>query len=132
MENQVIKQFYLYAVMFLSLCFTVGGIIVAVNAVASYLLPTSYYNKNWEVMELDKQRSIVESDASLSVEERNKELKRLDSERIMIEQRAAEQERIDFANTKANSLRTLISAIACIVVALPIYIYHWRKTRQVV
>ena len=52
MFSKNIRALYLYAVCFITLMMTLGGIIFTVNAIADHFLASNYYNDNYSVRQI--------------------------------------------------------------------------------
>ncbi len=112
--NTVIKNVYIYLVLFATLMMTIGGSIAAFMAVADIVFPAPYYQSFEEYNQRDKyQEPGAETTEKLS----EGELKsRYDA---MV---AAETNR-----QKSRAQNNLLKSAGWIVVPLPVFIYYQRR-----
>lgn len=113
----MIKNVYIYLVLFATLMMTIGGSVAAFMAVADIVYPTPYYQSFEEYKQYDKQRDPnVDNLEKLS----ETELKaRYDA---MVESELNRQ--------KSRAQNTLIKSLGWIIVPLPVFVYYQRRLRE--
>lgn len=97
-----LRNVYLYLVSFVTLMMILGGIIFTVQNITDVVFPTNYYNGP-----IAAQKS-----GNLSAK---------DKKAIQEEQKTMQ------ANQRTESKKSVAKSIAVVLVALPTFIYHWRK-----
>lgn len=106
-----IRTVYLYLVCFVTLMMVIFGTVDLIRSVVTFLYPPPTYTPGPLDLKLR-----VQDDPSLTTE-LLKEQARFD------EERQRQQQRYDQA-------RRLAQAFSLLLVALPIYVYHWRRIQQ--
>lgn len=99
-----IRNLYLYLVSFVSLMMILMGVIFTVQNITDVVFPTNYY-----------EMSPVEKTGNLSIEE----------QKIYAENQKRYEE-----NRNIESKKNVAKSIAVVVVALPTFVYHWRKVEK--
>lgn len=111
-----IRILYLYIVSFITLCMLVGAFVGVVNTTVSYLAPNaSYYADVYTTSKegVSTDTSVVSStDNTTAIENYKKGLE----QRIL--------------NQKTKNLKEMFSAIAVLVVAVPLFVYHWSRIEK--
>jgi len=105
-----IRTVYLYLVSFVTLIMMIVGTVQTVDAIVTLVYPPPLY---YPIPEAPK---IPTPDQNVPVE--------LLQERARIEQQRQEQQ------VRYERVRLLAGALALLAVALPIYLYHWRKVQE--
>jgi len=100
-----LRNVYLYLVSFVSLMMILMGVIFTVQNITDVIFKTNYY---YEAMPIEKT-------GSLSVEEQKK---------------YEENQKMYKENSDIESKKKVVKSMAVIVVALPTFIYHWRKVEK--
>lgn len=115
-EKDVIKNIYIYLVLFATLMMTIGGSVGVFMAAADLIAPSPYYQtfeeyKQWQYSDEEKggQQNLTEEQLRSSYE-------------AMI---AAEKER-EIARAK----NSLIKSFGWIVIPLPVFLYYQKRLRQ--
>jgi len=100
-----LRNVYLYVVSFVTLIMILVGLIFTVQNVTDVFFPTNYY---YESMQLEKTGVLSAEDKKIYEEnqERNNE------------------------NRRTESKKNVAKSIAVVLVALPTFIYHWRKIER--
>lgn len=107
------RNIYLYLVALVTLMMIVFGMVAFFNNVARFLLPVEYRSY---ITLMDVEMEFVNSGRDVPSQN---ELSRLRQERMDNED----------ARTQAYRVRDLVSSLAVWVVALPFYLYHWKKIK---
>ncbi|MFW2488963.1 hypothetical protein [Clostridium chromiireducens] len=100
-----LRNLYLYLVCFVSLMMVLAGIIFTVQNITDLMFPTNYY---YEGISPDKSGSLSEYDKKIYEENQ-----------IRYEQ-----------NRSIESKKNVAKSVAVVVVALPTFLYHWRKVEK--
>lgn len=100
-----LRNVYLYLVSFTALMLIVGGLIFTVQNITDVLFPTNY---SYEPIPLEKTADITAED-----------------KKIMEENRLKMEE-----NRKTDSKKNVAKSVAVVIVALPVFFYHWRKIEK--
>jgi glucan phosphoethanolaminetransferase (alkaline phosphatase superfamily) len=100
-----LRNIYLYLVSFVSLMMIIGGLIFTVQNITDVIYPTNTY---YEPYPVDKGNTLTEEEKKLN--EENK--KKYDENRRM------------------DSRKSVAKSVAVVVVALPVFAYHWRKIEK--
>lgn len=101
--SKYIRIIYLYIVSFITLGMLVGGIISFVNSVTEYFYPTDYI--------FFREENVDKYDY--------KEYSLIDESETQIEKE----------NARIRQIKEIATNTAIIVVAIPLYIYHWKKVQ---
>lgn len=114
--EEMIKNVYVYLVLFATLMMTIGGSVAAFMAVADIVAPSPYYQsfeeyKNWGGVE--RMKSETESEVRLTEEELRENYE------AMIEA----NKKTEIERAKNN----LVKSFGWIVIPLPIFIYFQRR-----
>jgi hypothetical protein len=106
-----IRRIYLYLVSFATLMMMIVGTVQIIQAVVDFTVkqPREFAPKSVRYEELSK----------------NTKLTKAEIEKQIKEEEAMEQERQRYWR-----IRRLIDNLALIVVAAPVYVYHWRKIQR--
>lgn len=100
-----LRNVYLYLVSFVSLMMILMGIIFTVQNITDVMFPTNYYYESFP----------SEKTGSLSVEDQKS---------------YEENQKIQEQNRNIESKKNVAKSIAVVIVALPTFIYHWRKVEK--
>jgi len=109
-----LRQIYLYLVSFVALMILVAGLIQTVMAVADFFIPQTYYVPG--PAEIYNRYRVPDGERQMPEE--------IIEQEIEFEK---EQARTSSLASRYSSLRR---AAAYVVVALPVWLYHWRKIQQ--
>lgn len=121
-----IRILYLYIVSFITLCMMVGSFVGIVNTTISYLYPTANYyggyypattTKDYVSTDVNTGSGVISGDTSIYDEQ-----KAIDAYKKGL----ADEE----LTQKRRSLKSIFGAIAVLVVATPLYIYHFGKIEK--
>lgn len=113
MRNWTLKQAYLYLVSFVSLMILIAGLINTIMAVADLFTPKPYFSPG--PAEVYLRYSKLEGGAQIPKE-------------IIEEQLAFEKAR-ERENQLASVYQNVKRGLAYLVVALPVWLYHWKHVR---
>ncbi|HAA08331.1 MAG: hypothetical protein ACOX6F_07960 [Syntrophomonadaceae bacterium] len=116
--NSVIKNVYIYLVLFATLMMTIGGSVAAFMAVADIIAPAPYYQTFEEYKRWGMERTDL----------KDTEIAQLSEEELKIRYEAmvtAETER-QIIRAKNN----LIKSLGWIIIPLPIFIYYQRRLKD--
>jgi len=108
-----IRNIYLYLVAFVTLMMIVFGMAAFLNNVARLVFPLDY---RYYVTLMDVENEYINAGREAPPLE---ELKRLQQERMDI----------NMSRDRAYKIRELIGSLAVWLVALPFYLFHWRKIK---
>jgi len=97
-----LRNIYLYLVSFVTLMMILGGLIFTVQNVMDVIFPTDYYYESYPI---DKNGELSEEEKKINEENRKR----------------AEE------NRRTESKKNVAKSIAVVAVALPTFLYHWRK-----
>ncbi len=100
-----LRNVYLYFVSFVSLMLILIGLIFTIQNLADLLFPTNYY---YDTLPIDKNRQMTEEEKKAYEES----------------QRKSEQ------NQRTERSKNVAKSTAVVIVALPSFIYHWRKIEK--
>ena len=100
-----LRSVYLYLVSFVSLMMILMGVIFTVQNITDVMFPTNYYYEPYPTEKLGE----------LSEEE---------------QQKYEESQKRYYDNTVIESKKNVAKSVAVVVVALPTFIYHWRKVEK--
>lgn len=100
-----LRNIYLYLVSFVTLMMILGGLIFTVQNATDVLFPTNYY---YETYPVDKTGNLS------------------DEEKKIIEENQKRSEE----NRRTESKKSVAKSVAVVVVALPVFIYHWKKIEK--
>ncbi len=115
--NLVIKNVYIYLVLFATLMMTIGGSVAAFMAVADMVYPTPYYQSFEEYKQFDKQRNPD-----------GENLEKLSETELKARYDAMVTSEI--SRQKSRAQNSLIKSLGWIIVPLPIFIYYQRRLRE--
>lgn len=104
-----IEHVYFYLVSFITLILMIVGAINLTRTAIASLTPTVY------------------EDDRFTFEQQNLELWENKFGPELVERETSRHQEISRINYKRSLVRDLVSSLAFIVIALPIYLYHWRK-----
>lgn len=102
-----LRNIYLYLVSFVSLILIIAGLITFLGSVSDIFFPTEYYPPKLERM------NNYNKDLGMSREQYEAQI-----EKEMQQYKANEQNR---------RVNRSIRSLSMVIVALPFYLYHWRK-----
>ena len=102
-----LRNVYLYLVSFVALMMILSGTIFTVQNVTDVLFPSNYYSY--------PQPAPIEKAGTITAEDK----------KIYEENQKIQEE-----NQKNESKKNVAKSIAIVVVALPTFIYHWRKIEK--
>ena len=105
-----IRTIYLYLVCFVTLIMMIIGTVQTVDAIVTLAYPPPLYYPTPEELKMQAPNQNVPVEVL--------------QERARIEQQRQEQQ------VRYERVRFLAGALALLVVALPIYMYHWRKVQE--
>lgn len=100
-----LRNVYLYLVSFVALMMILIGLIFTVQNITDVLFPTDYYYESYP----------LEKEGGLTPEE---------------QKRADENRKRNEENQRTTNKKNVGKSIAVVLVALPTFIYHWRKAEQ--
>lgn len=100
-----LRSIYLYLVSFVSLMMIIMGVIFTVQNITDVMFPTNYYYEMYP----------AEKTGDLSEEEK---------------QQYEENQKKYYENTIVESKKNVAKSVAVVVVALPTFVYHWRKVEK--
>lgn len=100
-----LRSIYLYLVSFVSLMMIIMGVIFTVQNITDVMFPTNYYYEMYP----------AEKAGDLSEEEK---------------QKYEENQKKYYENTIVESKKNVAKSVAVVVVALPTFVYHWRKVEK--
>lgn len=102
-----LRNIYLYLVCFVSIILIIFGLIGFMNSLTDIFLPTEYYPSTVERMaQYNKDMNISKSD---------------------FEAQVAKEIEQNKTNQKNNKIREIIRNLSIFLVAVPFYLYHWKK-----
>lgn len=100
-----LRSIYLYLVSFVALMMILIGLIFTVQNITDVLFPTNYY---YSPIPAEKTPGMTEE-----------ELKKIEQENKLNEQ-----------NQIMQSKKSVAKSVAVVIVALPTFVYHWRKIEK--
>ena len=100
-----LRNIYLYLVSFVTLMMILGGLIFTVQNAMDVVFPTNYYYETYP----------VEKTGDLTVEQ-----KKINEE----------NQKRNEDNRRAESKKSVAKSVAVVAVALPVFIYHWKKIER--
>lgn len=107
-----LPNIYLYLVSFATLMMIIIGTVQLIQATTDFIYPPpSYYPDKTELIMRNKAQNIEMSPQQLE-------------EQVKLEREKWER------SQRYNSIRRLINGFSLLVVATPIYLYHWRKIQS--
>lgn len=101
-----LRNIYLYLVSFVALMMIIIGLIFTVQNLTDVIFPTNYYYYN--AVPIDKSQGMTEEEKK-------------DYE---------ESQRISEQNQRTENKKSVAKSISVVVIALPTFIYHWRKIEK--
>ncbi|KUG02633.1 hypothetical protein ASZ90_020001 [hydrocarbon metagenome] len=113
--NMVIKNVYIYLVLFATLMMTIGGSVAAFMAVADIVFPAPYYQSFEEYKQMGIKEPGNET-ANLS-----------DAE---LESRYEAMVTAEIGRQKSRAQNNLVKSLGWIVVPLPVFVYYQRRLRE--
>jgi glucan phosphoethanolaminetransferase (alkaline phosphatase superfamily) len=108
-----LRNIYLYLVSFVALMMMIIGLIFTVQNITDVLFPTSYYY--YESVPAEKTAGLTED-----------ELKKYEEEQRIYKQ----NQEINARNQRTDSMKNVAKSIAVVIIALPVFIYHWKKVEK--
>jgi hypothetical protein len=107
-----IREIYFYMVCLISIVLFIVGLVTTVDNIANYLKPTTYTTRASMVpMYKSDQNNSQMSDAEIN--------------RIVDEEVA-----MQINNEKIMALKNLLRGIVFLVIAVPLFAFHWRKAQN--
>lgn len=100
-----LRSVYLYLVSFVSLMMILMGVIFTVQNITDVMFPTNYY---YDMYPYEKMEGVSEEQQKIYEENQRK----------------------NYENIRIESKKNVAKSIAVVVVALPTFVYHWRKVEQ--
>lgn len=114
--NTMIKNVYIYLVLFATLMMTIGGSVAAFMAVADIVYPTPYYQSYEEFRQMGGQRDTkMENENSEKLSEPEMRA-RYDA---MVES--------EYNRQKSRAQNSLIKSLGWIIIPLPVFLYYQRR-----
>ena len=110
MRDWSIRTIYLYLVSFVTLMMIIWGTVQFINVVVAFVYPPPMY-------------SPTPAELKMRAENQNVPMEVVQEQARVEEQRQLQQVRYDRARRAAQTL-------ALLGVALPVYLYHWRKIQH--
>ena len=107
-----LRSIYLYLVSFVALMMILIGLIFTAQSITDVLFPTNYY---YAPIPPEKTSGMTEE-----------ELKKIEQENKMNEQ----NEKMNYLNQIMQSKKSVAKSVAVVIVALPTFVYHWRKIEK--
>lgn len=107
-----LRNIYLYLVSFVALMMIIIGLIFTVQNITDVLFPTNYY---FETAPIKKTPSMTEE-----------EFKKYEEEQRINEY----NQKMNYKNQLTDSKKNVAKSIAVVIVALPTFVYHWRKIEK--
>ena len=111
-----VRQTYFYLVCFATLLMVVIGVVQSVRAGLDLALPEEGYRPPLFEMHTQMQARLGQADSTFTREELQQ----------MADEEAARQERM----ARRRALRQLLGNLALVLIAAPLYLYHWRQVRR--
>ncbi len=109
-RNVSIREIYFYIVCLIAIVIFIIGLVGLSDGIANYIKPNSYMTKASIAPSYQSQNS------TLSAEEINK----------MVEEEIANS----LANDRNFALKSILRNSIMIVIAIPLFAFHWRKAQQ--
>lgn len=100
-----LRNIYLYLVSFVALMMIIAGTIFTVQSITDVLFPTNNY---FQPEMMDKTGNITSEDKKTYQENQIRQVE----------------------NQKIESKKNVAKSVAVVVVALPVFMYHWRKIEK--
>ncbi len=100
-----LRSIYLYLVSFVSLMMILMGVIFTVQNITDVMFPTNYY---YDMYPYEKMEGVSEEE----------------------QQKYEENQKRYYENSIIESKKNVAKSVAVVVVALPTFIYHWRKVEK--
>lgn len=122
-ERDVVKNVYIYLVLFATLMMTIGGSVAAFMAMADMAAPAPYYQSFEDFKHMDKEK--YDFGAGADVNDKNSNLSETelkDRYEAMVQMEKAKQ--VDRAKNN------LIKSFGWIIIPLPVFIYFQRRLVQ--
>lgn len=117
-----IRTLYLYIVSFVTLCMMVGAFVGIVNTTVSYFAPNvNYYGS---IYPMDYKSSTISAEDAKIINVTDK----LDIEKGVANYKAALAEETE--EQKLRNLKGIYNSIAVLVVASPLFAYHWSRIEK--
>ena len=113
MFSKNIRTIYLYLICLITLFMVIGGLIFTINSIGEYLLPIQHRSYYYDYIEENM------NNGNISVEDYEKY--------IEINQY---QDELEKENDRKQQLKEIIYRSSVFIVALPIYLYNWRKIEK--
>ncbi|HHV71377.1 MAG TPA: hypothetical protein GXX38_02045 [Clostridia bacterium] len=119
MGKLTIRSLYLYAVSFATLMMIIFGTVNLIMSVVELAYPEPGWGLTKSEIMLDKIRTLPREGGEIS-----------EQEMALIEKQAEEQLQREEDNRKFSRVRRVAQAGAMLVVAVPIYLYHWKQVQK--
>ena len=113
MFSKNIRTIYLYLVCLITLFMVIGGLIFTINSITEYIFPDNYTPYYYDYID----ESFENGKISIENYEKYIELNKYQND---LEQK----------NRQREQLKEIIYSASVFVVALPIYLYNWRKIEK--
>lgn len=115
MFSKNIRTIYLYLICLITLFMVIGGLISTIYNVTEYIFPNNYYR----IYGYDYIDSKEFENEPVSAQEYEEYIKMQEIDRLRDEQ-----------NNKRQDLKNIIYSATICIVALPVYLYNWRKIEK--
>ena len=125
-----IRTLYLYVVSFITLCMMVGAFVGIVNTTVSYFAPNvSYYGSIYPVdYAMDGNSTISAQEKENITSGATTGLTTFDEQKAIADYKAGFI-KAELAE-KTRNLKSIFSAIAVLLVASPLFVYHWSRIEK--
>lgn len=118
--DMVLRNLYVYLVLFATLMMSIGGSVAAFMAIADIVSPQTYY-QSYESYRLDQLRLYENNKNGTDVPRLTEEEIRASYDRLVADERARTRER---------AMNSLIKSLGWVVIPLPVFFYYQRRLRQ--
>lgn len=113
MFSKNIRTIYLYLVCLITLFMVIGGLIFTINSITEYIFPDNYRDYYYDYID----ESFENGKVSIEDYEKYIELNKY-------------QDELKQKNRQREQLKEIIYSASVFIVALPIYLYNWRKIEK--
>ena len=113
MFSKNIRTIYLYLVCLITLFMVIGGLIFTINSITEYIFPDNYRDYYYDYID----ESFENGKVSVEDYEKYIELNKY-------------QDQLKQKNRQREQLKEIIYSASVFIVALPIYLYNWRKIEK--
>lgn len=100
-----LRSVYLYLVSFVSLMMILMGVIFTVQNITDVMFPTNYY---YDTYPSEKMEGVSEEEQKIYEENQKR----------------------NYENNRMENKKSVAKSVAVVVVALPTFVYHWRKVEK--